>query len=97
MVLGLYDDSWVTHWTENALCNMILQDLDAMLYYYDTDWHINGKPVSLPGDLMDMAAILARITLLHACTPNIFNQVWGADEATRLALGGVQEDLSLIR
>ena len=72
-----------------------------MLYYYDTDWQVNGKPVSLPGNLMDMATILARITLLligaDACTPHIIDRVWGADETARLALGGPRGDLSLIR
>ncbi len=100
MVLGIHDDSWAGHGTEGAFCNAIRQDLDVMLYYYDTDWQVNGKPVSLPGDLMDMATILARITLLligaDACTPHIINQVWGADETARLALGGPQGDLSLI-
>ena len=68
---------------------------------YTTDWQVNGKPVSLSGDLMDMATILPRITLLligaDACTPHIINQVWGADETARLALGGPRGDLSLIR
>jgi hypothetical protein len=92
--------TWEGHRTEGAFCNAILQDLDAMLYYYDTDWQVNGKPVSLPGDLMDMATILACITLLrigaNACTPHIINQVWGTDETARLALGGPRGDLSLI-
>ncbi len=100
MVLGIHDDSWAGHQTKGAFCNAILQDLDAMLYYYDTDWQVNGKPVSLPGNLMDMATILARITLLligaDACTPHIINQVWGADKTARLALGGTRGDLSLI-
>jgi hypothetical protein len=69
-----------------------IPDLDVILYYYDIDWQVNGNPVLLPGDLMDMASILARITLLligaDACTPHIINQVWGADKAARLALGG---------
>ena len=101
MVLGIHDDSWAGQWTEGAFCNAILQDLDGILYYYDTDWQVNGKPVSLPGDLMDMSTILARITLLligtDACTPHIINQVWGADETAQFALGGPRGDLSLIR
>ena len=101
MVLCIHDDSWAGHRTEGAFCNAILQDLDAMLYYHDTDWQVNGKPVSLPGNLMDMATILAGITLLligaDACTPHIIDRVWGADETVRLALGGPRGDLSLIR
>ena len=101
LVLGIHGDSWAGHRTESAFCNAILQDLDAILYYYDTDWQVNGKPVSLPGDLMDMSTILARITLLligaDACTPHIIDRVWGADETARLALGGPRGDLSLIR
>jgi hypothetical protein len=100
MVHGLHDDSWARHWTESAFRSTILQDLDVILYYYDNDWQVNSKPVSLAGNLMDMASILARSTLLligaNACTPHIINQVWGADEAARLALGGPRGDLSLI-
>ncbi len=60
-----------------------------------------GKPVLLPGDITNMAKILARITLLlvgaDACTPRIINKVYGADNAARLVLGGPRGDLSLIR
>ena len=73
MVLGLNDDIWAKYRTESAFHNMILQDFDALLYYFDTDWHVNGTPISPPGDLTDIAIILARITLLligaDACTP----------------------------
>ena len=55
----------------------------------------------LPGNITDMAIILARITLLlvgaNACTPCIINKVWGENEAARLALGGPRGDLSLVR
>jgi hypothetical protein len=30
-----------------------------MLYYFDTDWQVHGKPVSLPSDITDMEIILA--------------------------------------
>ena len=56
MVHGLHDDSWARHWTESAFHSTILQDLDVILYYYDNDWQVNSKPVSLAGDLMDMAS-----------------------------------------
>jgi hypothetical protein len=71
-----------------------------MMYYWDTDNYINGAPVLLPDDHLDMACILARLTLLltgaDACTPHIINSVWGDDKHARLALGGPQGDLSLI-
>jgi hypothetical protein len=81
LVLGLNDNTWGNYRSEGALCNLILQDLDAMMYYFDTDWQVSGKPVLLPGDIPNMARILARITLLlvgaDACTPNIINKVRG--------------------
>ena len=50
------------------------------------------ESLSAPGNLMDLAIILAQITLLlvctDACTPHIVNKVWGEDEAARLALRG---------
>jgi hypothetical protein len=55
----------------------------------------------LPDNRLDMACILARLTLLltgaDACTPHIINSVWGDNKNVRLALGGPQGDLSLIR
>ncbi len=71
------------------------------MYYWDTGNYVNGAPVLLPDDHLDMACILARLTLLltgaDACTPHIINSVWGDNENTCLALGGPQGDLSLIR
>jgi hypothetical protein len=56
-----------------------------MLYYIDTDWQVCGRLVSLPGDIADIAIILARITLLlvstDACAPGIVNKVWGDNDA----------------
>jgi hypothetical protein len=101
LVLGLDDETWANHRTESALRNMILQDLDVLLYYFDMDWQVNGTPNSPPGDLKDIAIILARLTLLligaDACIPYIISKIWGEDDAARLALGGPQGDLSLIR
>ncbi len=86
---------------ESTLRNMILQDLDALLYYFDTDWQVNSTPISPPGDLKDIAIILAQLTLLligaNACTPYIISIVWGEDDAAQLALGEPRGDLSLIR
>jgi hypothetical protein len=71
-----------------------------MMYYWDTDNYVNGAPVLLPDDRLDMACILARLTLLltgaDACTPHIINSVWGDHKNARLALGGPQGDLSLV-
>jgi hypothetical protein len=57
-------------------------------------------PVSSPGNLTNMARILARLTLLLvgavACTPHIISSVWGADTDAQLALGGPRGDLSLV-
>ena len=47
-----------------------------------------------------MACTLDRLTLLltgaDVCTPHIIDNVWGEDQATRLALGGPRGNLSLI-
>ena len=71
------------------------------MYYFDTYTYYKNEPISLPGDLKDMATIFARLTLLligaDACTPHIINWVWGEDDDARLALGGPHDDLSLIR
>jgi hypothetical protein len=79
---------------------MILQDLDALLYYFDTNDYVQGKPYSTPSNLTDIAKILARLTLLlvgaDACTPYIIDKVWGEDENARQTLGGPCGDLSLI-
>jgi hypothetical protein len=100
-VLGLPLDSWAVTCTEAAFKNLLLHDLDAMMYYFDTDTYYKNAPVSLLGDCKDMATIFARLTLLligaDACTPHIINSVWGKDEDARLVLGGPRGDLSLIQ
>jgi hypothetical protein len=91
-VLGLPSNSWSATRTEAVFKNLLLHDLDVMMYYSDTDYYYNNAPVSLSGDCKDMATILTHITLLlvraDACTPHIINSVWGEDEDARLALGG---------
>jgi hypothetical protein len=86
---------------EAAFKNLLLHDLDAMMYYFDTNTYYKNAPVSLPGDCKDMATIFACLTLLligaEACTPHIINSVWGKDEDARLAQGGPRGDVSLIR
>ena len=100
-VLGLPLDSLAVTRTEVAFKNLLLHDLDAMMYYFDTDIYYKNAPISLPGDHKDMATIFAHLTLLlvgaDACTPHIINSVWEEDEDARLALGGPCGDLSLIR
>ena len=53
------------------------------MYNYDTDNYVNGHPISLPGDLTDMARILAQLTPsligTNAYTPHIIDLVWGED------------------
>ena len=89
-VLGLPLDSWAITRSEAAFKNLILHNLDVMMYYFDTDTYYKNEPISLPGDLKDMATIFARLTLLlvgaDACTPHIINSVWGEDDDARLAL-----------
>jgi hypothetical protein len=101
LVLGLNHHSWATACTERAFPNLLTQDINTMMYYWDTDNYVNGAPVLLSDDRLDMACILARPPLLltgaDACTPHIINSVWGDNKNARLALGGPQEDLSLIR
>ncbi len=57
--------------------------------------------MSLPGNRLDMAKILARFKLLligtDAITPHNLNSVWDADDSVRLALGRPRGDLPLIR
>jgi hypothetical protein len=100
LVLGLNHDSWTSAHTERAFHNLLIQDINAMMYYWDTNNYVNSVPFLLPDDRLDMAPILARLTLLltgaDACTPHIINSVWGDDENAHLALGGPQGDLSLI-
>jgi len=102
LVLGLNNNSWALHRTERAFRNLIIQDLDALMYYWDTDdYTIAGVPMTYRDTRWDMARILARLTLLltgaDACTPYIVASVWGEDETACLALGGPRGDLSLIR
>ena len=100
-ILGLPSDSWAITRSEAVFKNLILHDLDAIMYYFDTDTYYNDVPISLPGVRKDMATIFARLTLLlvgaDACTPHIINSVWGEDNDARLALGGPHGDLSLIQ
>ncbi len=101
VVLGLNHDSWATACTECAFHNLLIQDIDAMMYNWDTDNYVNGVPVLLPEPRLDMAHILARLTLLltgaDVCTLHIINSVWGDNKNARLALGGPRGELSLIR
>jgi len=92
-VLGLPLDSWTVTRSEAAFKNLLLHDLNMMMYYFNTDTYYKNEPISLPGDLKNMATILACLTLLlvgaDACTPHIINSVWGEDDDdARLALGG---------
>jgi hypothetical protein len=100
LVLGLDHNSWATTRTECAFRNLLIQDINAMMYYWDTNNYINGALVLLPDNCLDMACILAKLTLLltgaDACTPHIINSVWGNNKNARLALGGTRGDLSLI-
>ena len=71
------------------------------MYYWDVDHYINGKPLLLPNNCLNMARILARLTLLltgaDVCTSHIINSVWGEDQHARLTLGKPQGDLAMIR
>jgi hypothetical protein len=99
LVLGNHD-SWANACAKSTFCNLILQDIDAIIYYYDTDNYVNGHLISLPGNLTNMAHILVRLTLLligtDAYTPHIIDSVWGEDANARLAFGGPRGDLSLV-
>jgi hypothetical protein len=102
LVLGLNHNTWALHRTERAFRNLLIQDLDTIMYYWDTDnYTMDCKPMSYRDDRWDMARTLARLTLLltgaDACTPHIIDAVWGEDKAARLALGGPRGDLSLTR
>jgi hypothetical protein len=82
--LGLPPDSWAAILTETMFKSPLLHNIDAIVYYFDTDIHHNCKPISYPGDCKDMAKILARLTQLliaaGACTPNIIYSVWGENK-----------------
>jgi hypothetical protein len=60
-VLGLPSDSRAVTRTEAAFKNLLLHDLDTIMYYFDTDTYYKNPPVSLPGDRKDMVEIF----LLH--------------------------------
>jgi hypothetical protein len=83
LVLGIDHDSWANACTKSTICNLILQNINTIMYYYDTDNYVNGHPISLPGNLTAMACILTQLTLLligtNAYTPNIIDSVWGED------------------
>ena len=100
-VLGLPLDSWAATRMEAAFKNLLLHSLDAMMYYFDTNYFYNNAPVSLPGDCKDMATILVHLTLLLVGTdtysPRIISSVWGKDDNAQSALGGPRGDLSLIQ
>jgi len=100
-ILGIPSDSWAVTRLEAAFKNLLLHNLDTMMYYFDADTYYKNAHVSLPGDRKDIATTFARLTLLlegaDACTPHIINSVWGENDDVRLALGGPREDLSLIR
>jgi hypothetical protein len=102
LVLGLNHNTWALHRTEHAFRNLVIQDLDTIMYYWDTNiYNIKCKPISHRNDCWDMARTLTRLTLLltgtNACTPRIVASVWGEDEAACFTLGGPRGDLSLIR
>ena len=84
IVLGLPSDFWAITQLEAAFKNRILQDLDAMMYYFHTGTYYKNEPISIPGHLKDTATICTRLTLLlvgaDACTPHIINSVWGEDD-----------------
>ncbi len=83
LVFRIDHNSWANACTEITFRNLILQDIDTIMYYYDTDNYVNGHPISLPGNLTNMARILAWLTLLlvgtNAYTPHIIDSVWGED------------------
>ncbi len=57
---------------------MISQDINTMMYYYDTVNYVNSKLVLYPGNLTNMARILVQLTLLvgtDACTLYTVNSV----------------------
>ena len=84
LVLGLSHNTWALHRTESAFRNLLIQDLDKIMYYWDTDTYtMECKPMSFRDDRWDTACTLAQLTLLltgaNACTPHIVNAVWGKD------------------
>jgi hypothetical protein len=59
LVLGINRNSWAAACTKSAFCNLILQDIDAVMYYFDTDTYCNGCSISLHSNLANMAPTLA--------------------------------------
>jgi hypothetical protein len=101
VALSLNHNSWAITQFESAFCNLILQDNNCLVYYYDADTYCKSMPFSYNGDLTNMSRILVQLTLLlistNVYTPNIINSVWGEDANARLVLGGPRGDLSLIQ
>jgi hypothetical protein len=58
------------------------------MYYYDTDNYVNGHSISLPGNLTNMAHILARLTLLLIGTTQMHNLLLGGHKVTFLLFAG---------
>jgi hypothetical protein len=59
-VLGLPSNSWAIHQTKTAFRNFIIQDLDARMFYFNTNcYDVNQVPFLYSGDRKDMARILA--------------------------------------
>jgi hypothetical protein len=56
--------TWTVTRTEAAFKNLLLNDLEAMIYYFGTNTYYKNAPVSLPRDPKDMATIFARLNLL---------------------------------
>jgi hypothetical protein len=46
LVLGLNQDTWALNRTESAFRNLIIQDLDAIMYYWDTDDYVARVPMT---------------------------------------------------
>jgi hypothetical protein len=99
-VLGFPLDSWAITQSEAEFKNLIPQDLnvirnDVLLRHRHI---LQNEPISLQGDLNDMATIFARLTLLlvraDACTPHIISSVWREDDDAPLALGGPRDHVT---
>jgi hypothetical protein len=80
-ILGIQAGSFSAHQSEKQFCNMLLQDINALLHYYCINYYSmfansqptkHSKPVSLPDNPSDMARILAHLTrlLLSAQMPS---------------------------
>jgi len=72
LVLGLYHDTWVLHRTGRAFRNLIIQDLDKIMYYWDTNiYNINCKPMSymLAPSRASLCSSQAPAHVHHASSP----------------------------